>query len=144
MLSSGSESSALKMFIHDDISRASNGSSNADSSSPSSSYQNNYRNNSNTPTNSSQSPSKQGLKSPVRSPSKGAFLPSVFLPILKDAYLGAPGAPNSNSLLEVCGGLESCEKSCPGITESLVREMLLAIQPELGNQIKQTMSNMRR
>uniref|UniRef100_A0A2P2I177 non-specific serine/threonine protein kinase n=1 Tax=Hirondellea gigas TaxID=1518452 RepID=A0A2P2I177_9CRUS len=93
--------------------------------------------------------------------SKQPLLQGVFLPIVRDAFMAAyrngggscsssSGVSDSSSsamLSELCSALESCERSSPGITESLMKELLLALQPELASSgvgVKQALSNMRR
>lgn len=77
-----------------------------------------------------------------------SFLQGSFLPLFRSAYLTSSGNSGlgSGHLNELCSSLESCERSSPGITEALVKELLVALQPELGNGpgLRQAINNIKR
>ncbi|XP_018009942.1 serine/threonine-protein kinase 26 isoform X2 [Hyalella azteca] len=82
------------------------------------------------------------------SASSKSFMHGVFLPLVREAYVATSNnsSNNSSSLSELCTSLESCERSSPGVTECLVRELFLALHPELSSAtvLNQVISNMRR
>ncbi|KAF2358850.1 Protein kinase domain [Trinorchestia longiramus] len=151
--------------------RTSNGSGGSGSSSSSNSTNNlhdgsplhhNYRNSKksdqlNPPSSSTStsSPNKQHTPPHQRNQIRGStgsgsksFLQGIFLPIVREAYVSCSNnsSVTSSSLTELCSSLESCERSSPGVTECLARELLLALQPDLANSaaLKQALGNMKR
>ena len=94
--------------------------------------------------------------SPTRTEHNGAAAPQGFVgatlvPLIRAAHHEANAsqhhAADEKLALELCGSLEALERSTPGVAESLVRELLVALRPQLQaqpQQLKQALHSLRR
>jgi len=96
---------------------------------PHTSHHNHHTNNNNIlfSTPSSSSPHHHSAAS-------ASFLHSGLLPLVRAAHSDSSGGGGGAGLTELCGALEACERGAPGLSEALVRELLLALEPSLAGQ----------